>query len=156
MRTPLEQIKAILSDNLWQWVSEQFQPNYQSMVNRRYEDFISVTPTDVEQYILAHGFDPEGHIFESDDPSFWQTLTAPEGWYLIKNGQTWEVFWKERLQPLGVERFPTREDAVHHLVNEMMSASKASLDNWFRNAHLYYPPPLDPPVEGAGFPVVPR
>jgi hypothetical protein len=55
MEAEIDQIKAILSANTFHWAIKQLLPN-ESIDNRQYSDFISVTAEDIYQYVKTNGF----------------------------------------------------------------------------------------------------
>jgi hypothetical protein len=128
-----EQIRAILSYDTWNWAVNQLGPQ-DSIDEKRFRDFISVTESEVEQYVHEHGFDKRV-VFESKDAGAWLRLDADDHICITKNNEMWEVFYTERGKRSQEASFPSWNGAAREVVRRLFEGAKIMLNHRYRLAH---------------------
>ena len=133
MKSPDEQIRAILGTDVYRWARSQLAPG-ESLEDKQFCDFISVTEDEVIAYVETHGFDPD-LVFESRDPKAWRSVPADDHLCLIDHGGRWEVCYAERGERSQAAEFATRTEAVRNLVRRMMGTAWIGLNAAYRDKH---------------------
>jgi hypothetical protein len=138
-----EQIVAILSGQTSGWARAQLAPG-QSMDDRRYSDFIRVTPDEIEEYVRGKGF-PGTYIVEAP---LGHTSAADDQVCIVEQPSGWEVYYTERGVKSETATFTTHVEARREVIRRMVELAKVTLNHRYRYAHPE--PNLPPPSEMDG------
>jgi hypothetical protein len=140
MKPTEEQIVAILSGNVSEWARSQLGPG-QSMDDRRYSDFISVTPEEIEDYVRQKGF-PGTYVKEAP---LGHSSVADDQLCIVEQPSGWEVYYIERGVKSERSYFTAHLDARREVIGRMVESAKVMLNHRYRHAHpeLHLPPPSE-------------
>ncbi|MBW3625724.1 MAG: hypothetical protein KY468_20205 [Armatimonadetes bacterium] len=130
MRPKEEQIKAILSGDPFRWAVEQL-ADHETMDEKRYSDFINVTPEEAEEFVKEHGFPEDAVCDETKGPPF-----IREDRLCIESlNNRWDVYYFERGHYNQFTHHTSYEEARREIINRMIQSAKIALNSRFRYAH---------------------
>ncbi len=142
MKPTIEQIQAILSGNTFRWAVNQLQPG-ETIDEKRYSDFISVTPEEIESYVKEQGFPGRAVKVISKG----QGVFAEDQICIVEVASGWEVFYTERGQRSEQMLLSSFEEACREVIRRRIETAKIELNHRYRNAHpglnLPYPSQMD-------------
>lgn len=126
-RRPVEeQIRAVLSGDVWHWALPQLPPGL-SIDDLRFRDFIAITEDDILAHVAAHGFG-DGIVVEGGD--------ANECHCLVPDGQgRWAVYYSERGARSRETVVDDLDAARREVVHRLMDSARISLNHRYRLAH---------------------
>ncbi len=124
-----EQIAAILQDNTVPWATKQL-PQGDDLDDHEYADFISVTPDEVVDHVLAHGFDPRTVWTPNDPPAQKSDRIVVE-----PKGAGWTTYYTERGDVDDERTHGTRDEAVRDAVMRLLDRAWTSLNVRFWHRH---------------------
>ena len=133
MKTKEEQIQAILSGNTFQWACNQIN-SVKKMDHKKYDDFISVTEQEIEEYVISNGFG-DSVVYENDGTEAWSIYDAHDRICISQENKQWLVFrmgWEGRLE---ISMFLEKGDAIREVIKRLINLAKISLNNRYQNAH---------------------
>jgi hypothetical protein len=130
LKSKTEQIQVILTGNTFRWAVNQLQPP-EIIDEKRYSDFISVTPDEIEAYVKEHGF-PE-HSVEVIYKG--QGVFAEDKLCIVETPPGWEVFYIERGQRSDESSYLSLEEACREVIQRRIKTAKIELNHRFHNAH---------------------
>ena len=130
MKSKTEQIRAILAGNTFRWAVNQLQPD-ETINEKRYSDFISVAPDEVEEYVREHGF-PQ-HSVEVIYKG--QGVFAEDKLCIVESPPGWDVFYIERGHRSDESSFLSLDEARREVIRRMIETAKIELNHRYRNAH---------------------
>lgn len=130
MKSKIEQIQAILSWNTFRWAVNQLQSN-ETIDEKQYSDFISVTPDEIEDYVKAHGFPDRAVKVVGKGKG----IFAEDQICIVEVPSGWEVFYMERGQRSEQALLPSFDEAQREVIRRMIETAKIQLNHRYRHAH---------------------
>jgi len=133
MKTKEEQIQVILSGNTFQWASNQIN-SVKKIDHKKYDDFISVTEQEIEEYVISNGFG-DSAVYENDGTEAWSIYDAHDRICIAQENEQWLVLhmgWEERLE---ISMSLEKGDAIREVIKRLINMAKISLNNRYQNAH---------------------
>jgi len=131
MRSKTEQIEHILRGETETWAHAQLGMG-QTLADRQYSDFISVTPDEVVAHVLARGFDPRAVWTQKEHPSQRDNRIVIE-----PMGAKWATYYTERGSRDDERTFDREIDAVRDVVMRLLDSAWTALN--VRYWHRHYP-----------------
>ena len=125
-----EQIRAVLSWNTFQWAASLLAPD-ETMDDKTYRDFITVTPEEMEEYVIHYGF-PRGAVCDKTvGPPF-----DPEDRICIETiHNQWNVYYFKRGHSSDLTQHSSFEEARREVIDRLMTGAKIALNQRYRHAH---------------------
>lgn len=130
METQLAQIQAIFAVNTFPWALKQLLPN-ESIDEKRYSDFITVTAEDLYQSVITQGFPPA----TVEELALGQPGYLYDGLRIEATETGWEVYGIERDQRSDVQSYPSLEAARREVIRRCLVSAKIMLNHRYRLAH---------------------
>jgi hypothetical protein len=130
MRDKEEQIKAILKGDTFHWALDQLVPG-ESIENKKYSDFVSVSVEDIYDYVMANGFplNTVEELRKGEAGYYYDNLRIEE----VENG--WEVYGIERDRKSVIMLFPSLEEARKETLRRKIVSAKVELNHRYCLAH---------------------
>ena len=126
VRSRDEQIKAILSWNVFRWATGRLRDG-ETMDTVRFRDLIDVTEDDVYEFVLVNGFDERAVIERGSADN--HRCIVPEA------DDRWSVDYTERGKKSEEVVVSSIADARREVVHRLMVSARISLNHRFKHAH---------------------